>query len=135
MKKWMLLGPVAALVCACGGSDSSTLPGAASGLDVSGTWNATWTSSRSGQMGQGTMRLTQSASGVTGTALVQGSPCFDNGDVTGSLSGDELSGAMTAGGASVTFDTTVTGSQMSGTYDAVSAGACTGDTGSITATR
>jgi hypothetical protein len=134
MKKRMLLGPVAALVCACGGSDSSTIPGGASGLDVSGTWNATWTS-RSGQIGQGTMLLTQSASGVTGTAVVDGSPCLANGDVSGSLAGDQLTGAMTAGGASVTFDTTVTGSQMSGTYDAVSAGACTGDTGTVIATR
>jgi hypothetical protein len=134
--KRMLLGLAAALACACGGSGGSTIgsPGGTTGVDVSGTWTATWTS-RSGQVGQGTMQLTQSAGGVTGTALVTGSPCFANGDVSGSVDGDQLTGAMTAGGASVTFDTTVTGAQMSGTYDAVSAGACTGDTGSIIATR
>jgi hypothetical protein len=59
----------------------------------------------------------------------------NNVDVSGSVAGDELSGAMTAGGTSITFDTTVAGSQMSGTYDAVSAGACTGDTGTFVATR
>jgi len=42
---------------------------------------------------------------------------------------------VTAGGASVTFDMTVTATQMSGTYDALSAGACTGDTGTFIATR
>ncbi len=131
----MLLGAVAALACACGGSSSNiTSSGNPDGLDLSGTWNATWTS-RDGQIGQGTMQLTQTATGITGTVLVSGSPCFVNGDVSGSLAGDELTGSMTAGGASVTFDTTVDGSQMSGTYDAVSAGACTGDTGTLIATR
>lgn len=81
------------------------------------------------------MQLAQSGSSVSGTTLVQNSPCLSNGDVSGSVSGDELSGAMTAGGISITFDTTVQGAQMSGTYDAVSAGACTGDTGTFTATR
>ncbi len=131
----MLLGAVAALACACGGSSSNDVGnGNPGGLDMTGTWNATWTS-RDGQIGQGTMQLTQTATGITGTAIVSGSPCFANGDVSGSLAGDELTGQMTAGGASVTFDTTVDGSQMSGTYDAVNAGACTGDTGTIIATR
>jgi hypothetical protein len=131
----MLLGAVAALACACGGSSSTnTSSGNPGGLDLSGTWSATWTS-RDGQIGQGTMQLTQTATGISGTVLVSGSPCFANGDVSGSLAGDELTGSMTAGGASVTFDTTVDGSQMSGTYDAVSAGACTGDTGTLIATR
>jgi hypothetical protein len=131
----LVLGVVAALLCACGGSDSSnTSSGNTDGLDVTGTWTATWTS-RDGQVGQGTMVLAQSASGITGTVVVQGSPCLANGDVSGSLAGDELTGRMTAGGASVTFDTTVAASQMSGTYDAVVAGACTGDTGTFIATR
>jgi hypothetical protein len=134
--KRILLGTVAALVCACGGSDSSTVapPGNASGLDVSGTWSATWTS-RSGQIGQGTLQFTQSVASVAGTAVIDDSPCFANVDVSATIAGDELTGTMTAGGASATFDTTVDGSRMSGTYDVVSGGTCTGDTGTIIATR
>jgi hypothetical protein len=131
----MLLGLVAALLCACGGSGSSTLgSGDPAAVDVSGTWTATWTS-RDGQIGHGSLQLTQSATGITGTALVQGSPCFANADVSGTVEGDQLSGTMTAGGASATFDTTVTGADMSGTYDVVAAGACTGDTGTFIASR
>ena len=131
--KHVVLGCAAALLGACGGN-SSTPSGPSSNVDVSGTWNATWTSV-SGQVGHGSMQLTQEGASISGTTLVQNSPCLANADVSGSLSGDELSGAMTAGGMSITFDSTVQGAQMSGTYDAVSAGACTGDTGTFTATR
>jgi hypothetical protein len=130
----LLFGAVAALACACGGSDGTNSSSSTGGLDVSGTWAATWTS-RDGRGGQGTMVLTQAASGITGTIVVQGSPCLANGDVSASLAGDELTGRMTAGGTSVTFDTTVAATQMSGTYDAVAAGSCTGDTGTFIAMR
>ena len=129
----VFLGCVAALLGACGGN-SSTPPGPSNGVDVSGAWTATWTSV-SGQVGHGSMQLVQDGSSVSGTTLVQNSPCLANGDVSGSVAGDQLSGAMTAGGTSITFDSTIDGSQMSGTYDAVSAGACTGDTGTFVATR
>jgi hypothetical protein len=132
MKRMFLLS--AALVCACGGT-STVLPGAAtSSVDVDGTWNATWTS-RSGQIGHGTMQLTQSGTTVTGSITVEGSPCVVNADVNGSLDGDALSGTMTFGGGHASFDTTVAATAMSGTYDAVSAGACTGDTGTLSASR
>jgi hypothetical protein len=129
----VFLGCVGALLGACGGN-SSTPSGPSNNVDVSGTWTATWTSV-SGQVGHGSLQLVQDGSSISGTALVQNSPCLANGDVSGSVAGDELSGAMTAGGASITFDTTVDGSQMSGTYDAVAAGACTGDTGTFVAMR
>jgi hypothetical protein len=72
---------------------------------------------------------------VSGTLSFSGSPCFSNGDVAGSLSGDQLSASITAGRIQITIDAVVTSSQMSGTYDVVSAGACTGDNGTFTATR
>jgi hypothetical protein len=121
-----------ALMCACGGSNSTTGPAPA--IDVSGTWNATWTSGP-GEIFQGTLTLSQTGARVTGSAVASGSPCGQNGDINASINGDELTGTMAAGAASVTFDTTVGVSMMSGTFDVVSAGACTGDTGTITATR
>ena len=132
---WTAAWTLALAANACGGS-SSTQGGPAPGVDLTGTWNATWTS-RSGAVGQGTMVLTQSGASVTGTVTVQGSPCVVNADVSGSLDGDALAATFTFGGGEATLDATVSASasQMSGTYDATSAGACTGDTGTITATR
>jgi hypothetical protein len=129
------LGAVAALICACGGSDSSTItPAGQDGADVSGTWSLTWTS-QSGGTGQGTMQLAQNGAVVTGTAVATGSPCFANVDVSGSIAGDTLTATLIAGGESATIDTTVTGSQMSGSYRVTAAGACADDMGSIIATR
>jgi hypothetical protein len=51
------------------------------------------------------------------------------------LTGDSVSATVTAGAIEVNIDATLTGTEMSGTYDAVSAGACTGDTGTFSAKR
>ena len=131
--RWMTaFAVVAAACCACGGGSSTGGPGA--GVNVTGTWNATWVSS-GGASGHGTIQLAQMPGGVTGTVQVQGSPCFANADVSGSISGDSFTGTMTAGGASAAFDLTVGATQMSGTYDVTSGGACTGDSGTLTASR
>lgn len=137
MTRWAAAWTVAQLACGCGGSSGAVAPnGPSTGVDLTGTWSATWTS-RSGAVGQGTMVLTQSGASVTGAITVQGSPCVVNADVTGSLDGDALAATFTFGGGEATLDATVsaTATQLSGTYDAASAGACTGDTGTIIATR
>ncbi len=117
---------------ACGGGSSTG--GAGGGVNVTGSWNATWVS-KGGASGSGTLQLTQTPAGVTGTVQVAGSPCFANADVSGSIAGDSFSGTMTAGGASATFDLTVGATQMSGTYVVASGGLCTGDSGTVTASR
>jgi hypothetical protein len=81
------------------------------------------------------MSLEQSGGSVTGTVTVKSSPCLANGDLSATLTNDDLAGAVTAGGLHMTFDATVTASQMSGTYNAAAAGACSNDTGSFIASR
>jgi hypothetical protein len=120
-----------AILAGCGGSSTTSIPPS---VDLTGAWSGTWTSVN-GQVGQGSLDLTQTGSQVSGTVLVTGSPCFANADVSGTIEGDDFSGSMTAGGASATFDMTAATSQMSGTYKVGAAGACTGDTGTLTATR
>jgi hypothetical protein len=78
------------------------------------------------------MMLTQAGAAVSGSVVFTGSPCFSSGNFSGTVDGDGLSGQVTAGAIQVTIDGTVSPATMvSGTYDAVSAGACTGDTGTF----
>jgi hypothetical protein len=51
------------------------------------------------------------------------------------VSGDTLAGSLTAGDIRVDVKATITGSAMNGTYDAIYAGECSGDTGTFSATR
>jgi hypothetical protein len=61
------------------------------------------------------------------------SPCVSNGDVSATLNGSTFTATVTAGGIEITFSGALTGNQINGTYDVVSAGACTGDTGTFSA--
>jgi hypothetical protein len=81
------------------------------------------------------MTLTQTGSSLKGTTSFSGSPCFSAGDVVGAIAGSDGSGGITAGGIRVDFSATIALSRMNGTYNAVSAGACTGDVGTFSAVR
>jgi len=72
---------------------------------------------------------------VTGQISFTNSPCFSGGDLSGQVSGNRLTGSLTAGSIRVDFDGTVTGDQLNGTYDTINAGACTGDTGTFSVSR
>jgi hypothetical protein len=130
----VLLSLIFSAAIGCGGT-SEDLPGTASNSSaVVGTWTGTWLS-RSGVGGAGVLDLTQSGDSVTGTVSFTNSPCFSSGSISGSLVADTFTAAVTAGAIDVTVTGTLTGNQMSGTYDAISAGACTGDTGTLTLSR
>ncbi len=75
--------------------------------------------------------LWQTDATVTGELSFTGSVCFAGGEFSGVVSGRRLRGSLTAGNIRVDVDATVTGNQMNGTYAAVNAGACTGDTGTF----
>jgi hypothetical protein len=121
----------------CGGNDASVGSGTGAtepAVDVTGAWAGKWLS-RTGAGGASKVTFTQRGSAVSGDFRFTGSPCFSAGRFEGTLTGGDLSGAITAGGIRVELSATVTASSIDGTYDAVSAGACTGDTGTFSATR
>jgi hypothetical protein len=129
MRLSLCLALLSAIALGCGGTNSSPTTSAAAG-----TWTGQWLS-HDGIGGSATMQLSAAGDGLTGTISFTNSPCFSSGAVTATLDGEEVSATVTAGGIQVTIDATITGTQMSGTYDAVSAGACTGDTGTFSATQ
>jgi hypothetical protein len=131
----ILLG--SALVGACGGSAVEAPGGGGPESDPSAqtaTWTGTWLS-HTGAGGTEAFVLTVAGGQVTGTVSFTGSPCFESGSLAGTLDGDTLAGTISAGGIDVSITGVVTGDQLSGTYAALSAGACTGDTGTFGAAR
>jgi hypothetical protein len=131
MKSLVMAGACVAMVLSCGSTGSGGAVGAGTS-PFDGTWAGTWLD---GDV-QGDITFTLTGGGtVTGSVVLTGSPCIANGAVTGTASGDSLSGEISAGGTTVTFSATATGTQMSGTFDAVTAGSCTGDIGTFTVSQ
>ena len=118
----------------CGG-DGDVGSSAPPTVDITGTWTGSWFSSNGVDGGAATLSASQSGANVTGSASLSGSPCLASGAFSGNVSGNTANGSLTAGGTRIDIAMTVTGNSASGTYNAVSAGACTGDTGTISLTR
>jgi hypothetical protein len=135
---------VVAVLSACafmscgGGGGSGGAGGGPASVDVTGTWTGTWNSSNGINSGSIDATLTQTGSSISGSVSFTGSPCFAGGPISGNVGGANIAAALNAGGIHVTFSAAVSGvgdDMMNGTYSVVSAGACTGDTGTITLTR
>jgi hypothetical protein len=126
----LLLAAAVATSCGGGGASSCSAPPA---VNVTGSWSGTWLDNNgsSGTISFGA--LTQNAGAVEGQISFTGSPCFSGGAISGTVCGDQFSGSLSAGGIQVDVSATVTGVQMSGNFNAVSAGACTGDVGTFAA--
>ena len=127
---------VSTIGLACGGTSGNSSGGGGQGTPSAGaqTWTGTWLS-QTGVGGDETLDITLSGTTVFRTVSFTNSPCFSSGDISGTLVNGALSATVTAGAIKVTIDATMTGDQLSGTYDSVSAGACTGDTGTVSATK
>lgn len=108
-----------------GGSDSGNDNGGSS-LNLAGTWNGNWVSSRGVNSGTLSTSLTQNGTSISGTVTITGSPCMSSATVSGSISGSQL----TLQANSLNFSATATSTSISGTYS-VTSGACAGDTGYI----
>ena len=121
---------------ACGGSSSANGGSSASGSSsLSGSWTGSWRSN-SGVGGGVTFAITQNGNDISGTAQMTGSVCLENAKVTGIADGDDVHIDVTAGDTKASAHLTITGAnQIDGTYDALSAGVCSGDTGTISASR
>lgn len=118
---WVLL--------AAGCSGTSTAP------DVGGSWSGQWSSPR-GLSGPATVVIEQHGDAVKGSFTMQNSPCITGGTVDGSLSGNQLTAHLVSGSSRIEVALTrTTDTRLDGTYDAVMAGLCSGDQGSVTLSR
>jgi hypothetical protein len=130
---WTAIVVAAAILVRCGTRGGGIC--APASVNLTGHWAGSWSSSKG--LGEGTISfasLVQSGSAVKGQVSFGQSPCFSGGAVSGSICGDTFTGALSASGINVKLGARVTETQMSGgTYDMVSAGACTGDTGTFSA--
>jgi len=128
---WMLVMLLAAAGFSACGDDEHEPPT----VNVTGSWTGSWLST-TGMGGDVAATLTQTGADVEGTMTIDGSPCFSVGNVSGTVSGNRIStGAFFSGDLRVNFDGTVVGEGISGCYEAVRAGACTGDTGTFSLDR
>ncbi len=98
--------------------------------DLSGHWSGTWTSQTTSS-GSLDTHLDVHGSDITGMMTFAGSPCFDAAQLAGTLANKQVSGSATAGAIRVDVTAHWVEDHLEGTYDAVSAGACTGDSGTF----
>lgn len=119
------------LLSACGGGGGSSSDEAPT-IDLTGSWYGFWASAY-GDGGEIVLSFTQNGSTASGTTTFSGSPCFAGGSVSGAVAGNNFAGSLRAGGIRVDVNLTVTNNQMNGTYSVISGGACTGDSGTLSA--
>ncbi len=117
----------------------ATVPSTASPrtLGVSGNWSGYWSSSRVPGNGVFVVNLSQNGSFLSGTAALNGSPCFGPLQISGTISGDSFSfTAFTDGVARVLVSGSILGDTMTGSYTALTTGTpCDGDRGTFSANR
>ncbi|MEO7112565.1 MAG: hypothetical protein ABI183_19120 [Polyangiaceae bacterium] len=135
MKAIWIAAPLLILVAACGGSTNSGTTSSSGSSSLAGAWSGTW-KSNSGAGGTVSMSITQTGNALSGTASMTSSTCLENAKVDGTINGDDVLINVTSGDTKASVHLTVTApDQIDGTYDAVSAGICSGDTGIVDATR
>ena len=140
-KLGVLIASVFALA-ACGGKEASSPQGnlvtdstqpPAEQSSVEGNWSGTWTSeTHLGSAGTFTMDFTLSGDALEGPIEIAGSECLSAGTITGTLAGSQIQFGAVEGAQSVSYEGTVQGDHMSGTYSALS---CDNGAGSWEATR
>jgi hypothetical protein len=123
------------LVAACGGSTNGGTTSSSESSSLAGAWSGTWKSNQ-GVGGTITFAITQNGTALSGTASMTNSTCLENAKLDGTVNGDDVLINVTSGDTKASVHMTVTApGQIDGTYDAISAGICSGDTGIVDATR
>ncbi len=116
-----------------------TAPSASSprGFGISGNWSGYWSSGRVSGSGVFVANLSQNGSALSGTAALEGSPCFETLQVSGTVSGESFSfSASTDGITRVLVSGNIYGDTMTGGYTALATGTlCDGDRGTFSANR
>jgi hypothetical protein len=85
---------------------------------LEGTWSGTWQTDVAQVSGTFTWEIEATADGFTGTIDVEGTSCISSGSVDVTLDGDRITVGLVQAEEPVTFTGTISGDQMSGTYDA-----------------
>lgn len=119
--------------CSGGGGSNNSPPPT---VDITGNWSGSWFSENGINGGAVTLDLNQNGSDFSGTINIGGSPCFSAGNISGIVSGNNItSGAVFTGSLRVDFDGAVVGNEMNGSYATIKGGACTGDSGTWMASK
>jgi hypothetical protein len=87
------------------------------GVDLTGTWNGTYGAGDQ-VAGTFTVEFTQTGNQVSGTIDIQGSPCVSQGEISGALSGNQITFGAVEAEQSISFTGEVSGDHMSGDYSA-----------------
>jgi hypothetical protein len=127
----VLLLLISLALTACGGdpepSQTTTAPTATPGspagsppggdVDLTGEWNGTYGAGEQ-VAGTFTIEFEQTGNQVTGTIDIQGSPCVSHGDISGALSGNQITFGAVEAEQSISFTGEVSGDHMSGDFAA-----------------
>lgn len=121
---------ITSLLVACGGGGSSAPPT----VNATGEWKGTARDASNGATGAMSFSLNQVGADIGGSFSSPTNTCLKVGSISGTVSGNEITGKIASGDATGTFIATVIGNAMSGTYEAKSA-TCGSGKGSINMTR
>ena len=95
----------------------ATTPPTQAATGLSGTWSGHWANSVPDQStGSFTISWTQSGDQLSGTIVINGTPCLTGGSITGTVHGSSITFGAVHGEVSVDYTGAVAGNTMSGTY-------------------
>jgi hypothetical protein len=106
---------------------------ASTALGLGGPWSGTWQdTSPDTSSGTFAVTFTQTGNNLSGMITVKGTPCLTSGTVTGTITGGTISFGAVSGQVQITYDGSVSGTKMQGTY---AAPACANAKGNWSATK
>jgi hypothetical protein len=97
-------------------SGSPTTGGSTGQDDLGGKWSGTWADSMGGSTGALELDWRHEGSNLTGTISIDGWSCLIGGVVSGTLSGTKIEFMLRQRDTQVTYQGTIAGRTMSGTY-------------------
>lgn len=98
-------------------------------VDMSGNWSGSWVSGNGMERGNLSMSLMQKGANLSGTVIIDGSPCFSAGNISGIVNKNNMASAILSGSLRIDFNGTMVGNNMNGSYAVINGGACTRDSG------
>ncbi len=101
---------------------------APSALGLNGPWNGTWQdTSPDTSNGSFAVTFVQAGNNLSGTITISGAGCITAGTVTGTVNGSTINFGAVSGQVQITYDGTVSGNKMQGTYSAPTCGNAKGN--------